>query len=231
MKAQVRLFALYRELAGANTVEVCLPQGGTVADLLKCLGQQIPRLGFDYRSTLVAVNAEYALLEQRIQEGDDIVLIPPVSGGAHIRITTEPLDARAIAQRVRRDTNGAVVTFEGTTRRFTSGQEVLRLEYEAFVPMAEKKMAQIADEIRDRWAIQDVAMEHRVGRVEIGETSLVVAVASPHRRAAFAAAHYAVDRIKQEVPIWKKEFFADGAVWVGSEGEPQSAKRQRQDSI
>lgn len=248
MKAQVRLFALYRERAGTDVVEVSLPDGCTVADLLEQLQHQVPALSPNYRPTLVAVNSEYASPDQHLQEGDEIVLIPPVSGGSgmsapvpgrgakaqlsenHVRITYDPLDARELAQSVRRNTNGAVVTFEGVTRRFSEGKEVVSLEYDAYIPMAERKIAQIVEEIRQRWDdIQDVAVEHRIGHLAIGETSLVVAVAAPHRREAFAAAQYAVDRIKVEVPIWKKEVFTGGSgEWVGSEEEHAKGHRGTQ---
>ena len=134
-----------------------------------------------------------------------------------IQLTGEPLDPEAVTAKVRKDSNGAVVTFLGTTRSSTAGRKVLHLEYEAYQPMADNKLAEIADEIRQRWSIEDVAIAHRLGRLEIGEISLVVAVASPHREAAFAACQYSVDRIKQMVPIWKKEFFEGGEVWVGSQ--------------
>lgn len=133
-----------------------------------------------------------------------------------IEITHEPLDPEAITAGVRRDTNGAVVTFLGSTRSATGDRKVLHLEYEAYRPMADTQLGQIVDEVRERWSIQDMAMAHRLGRLEIGDISLVVAVASPHRKAAFEACHYAVDRIKQIVPIWKKEFFEGGEVWVES---------------
>ena len=134
-----------------------------------------------------------------------------------IEITHEPLDPEAVTAKVRKDSNGAVVTFLGTTRDFTSGRRVLRLEYEAYRPMADKKLDEIAAEIRERWPVENVAIAHRLGPLEIGETSLVVAVAAPHRKEAFAACQYAVDRIKQMVPIWKKEHFEGGEVWVGSQ--------------
>ena len=134
-----------------------------------------------------------------------------------IEITREPLLPDAITARVRRPGNGAVVTFLGTTRSSTGDRNVLRLEYEAYEPMAEKKLAEIAGEIRERFGVADVAISHRLGRLEIEEISLVVAVASPHRKDAFAACQYSVDRIKQLVPIWKKEFFEGGDVWVGSQ--------------
>ena len=133
-----------------------------------------------------------------------------------IEITDRPLDAEAITALVRKETNGAVVTFLGTTRSSTGDRRVLHLEYEAYRPMADKVLAEIVGEIGERWSVEDVAIAHRIGRLEIEETSLVVAVASPHRREAFAACQYAVDRIKQTVPIWKKEFFEGGEVWVES---------------
>ena len=133
-----------------------------------------------------------------------------------IEITNEPLDPEAITARVRRPANGAVVTFLGTTRGNTGDRKVLHLEYEAYVPMAEKKLAEIAQEMRDRFNVDDVAIAHRLGRLEIEEISLVVAVASAHRKDAFAACQYSVDRIKQTVPIWKKEYFEGGEVWIES---------------
>ena len=133
-----------------------------------------------------------------------------------IEITSEPLDPEAITARVRSDDNGAVVTFLGTTRDRTGDRKVLYLEYEAYRPMADKVLTEVVREMRERWAVQDVAIAHRLGRLEVGDVSLVVAVAAPHRKAAFAACQYSVDRIKQTVPIWKKEYFEGGEVWVES---------------
>ena len=140
-----------------------------------------------------------------------------------ITITSEPLCPEAITDSVKRDSNGAVVTFLGSTRDSTADRQVLYLEYEAYRPMADSQLARIADEIRERWGISDVAIAHRLGRLEIGDLSLVVAIASPHRKEAFEASAYAIDRIKQIVPIWKKEFFEGGEVWVGSQ-EDECAK-------
>ena len=136
-----------------------------------------------------------------------------------INITSEPLNPQEVTDLVRRDGNGAVVTFMGTTRDFSEGRDVLYLEYEAYQPMAENMLQQIAEEIKERWAIEDMAIAHRVGKLEIGEISLVVALASPHRKEAFEASLYALDRIKAIVPIWKKEVFQGGEVWVGSHEE------------
>ncbi len=139
-----------------------------------------------------------------------------------ILLTRRPLDPEAISATVHGNANGGVVTFLGTTRNETDGRRVLYLEYEAYEDMADKMLARIAQEISERWGITDVSIAHRFGRLEIGEVSLVVAVASPHRSEAFAACQYVVDRIKQDVPIWKKEVFENGEVWVGTEGHPQA---------
>ncbi len=141
-----------------------------------------------------------------------------------IQITHDALEPDKITAQVRRDTNGAVLTFLGTTRSVTRGRRVLHLEYEAYRPMADNKLAEIADEMRQRWDVQDIAISHRLGRLEIGDISLVVAVASPHRERAFAACQHAVDRIKQIVPIWKKEYFEGGEVWVGSQEDDHLRK-------
>ena len=136
-----------------------------------------------------------------------------------IYIISEPLNPQEVTDLVRKDGNGAVVTFLGTTRDFSEGRNVLYLEYEAYQPMAEDMLRQIAQEVRDRWGIEDMAIAHRVGKLEVGEISLVVALASPHRKDAFEASAYALDRIKAMVPIWKKEVFQGGEVWVGSHEE------------
>ena len=147
-----------------------------------------------------------------------------------IEITNEPLDPDSITARVRKPANGAVVTFLGTTRSRTDDRNVLYLEYEAYEPMAESKLAEIADEIRDRWEVEDVAISHRLGRLEIEDVSLVVAVASPHRKDAFEACQYIVDRLKETVPIWKKEYFEGGEVWIESP-ESLSAHQAAPESV
>jgi molybdopterin synthase catalytic subunit len=136
-----------------------------------------------------------------------------------IFVTQDKLDPEEITKTVQKDTNGAVVTFLGVTRRYNHGKEVQYLEYEAYLPMATTKLDEIAQEIRDRWNITDVAIAHRIGHLDIGEISLVVVIGSPHRENAFEASKYAVDRLKQTVPIWKKEVFSDGEVWVGNQDD------------
>ncbi len=140
-----------------------------------------------------------------------------------ILVTRKPLDTEAITSTVRASANGGIVTFLGTTRDETDGRRVLYLEYEAYQGMAKKMLVRVAQEVRERWGITDLSIAHRLGRLEIGEVSLVVAAASPHRAEAFAACQYVVDRIKQNVPIWKKEVFEDGEVWVGMEGQMRTA--------
>jgi molybdopterin synthase catalytic subunit len=136
-----------------------------------------------------------------------------------IYITSEPLNPQEVTDLVSKDSNGAVITFLGTTRDFSEGRDVLYLEYEAYQPMAENMLHQIAEEVRERWGIEDIAIAHRVGKLEIGEISLVVAMSSPHRKEAFEASQYAMDRIKTIVPIWKKEVFKGGEAWIGGQEE------------
>ena len=165
----------------------------------------------------MAVNREFQDHQYELRDGDEVALIPPVSGGvSSIEITRERLDPEAITSQVRCPSNGAVLTFLGTTRAQTGDRTVHHLEYEAYEPMARDKLAEIAAEIRNRWDVEDVAIAHRLGRLEIEDISLVVAVASPHRKDAFEACQYSVDRIKEVVPIWKKEYFDGGEVWVES---------------
>ena len=157
-----------------------------------------------------------------LSDGDDVALYPPVSGGVDVRVSDAEIDARALAESVRRSYNGAVVTFEGTTRDNTLGRGVEYLEYEADEAMAAKVIGQIIEETMARFEIPAMAVSHRVGRLDVGEVSLVVAAGAPHRLEAFLAGLYVVDRIKHIVPVWKREHFADGAVWVGAACDPET---------
>jgi molybdopterin synthase catalytic subunit len=200
MLVSVRLFAGLRERAGAAHVDVELPDDATVGDLLAAL-ELAPR------SCVAAINREYADAGTRIAPGDEVALVPPVSGGAgavrHVRVTAEPLDLAALARAVRDPRAGAVVVFEGVTR------EVAELEYEAYVEMAEPMLARIAAEEAARHGLCAVAVEHRTGTVPLGEPSVVVAASGAHRGEAFAGARAVIDRVKAEAPIWKVE--VDGA--------------------
>jgi len=218
MKIDVRLFALYRERAGTEHLTLDLHEDATLAGAVEEIRARYPHLAPPKVEIVAAVNAEYAEGDMALKEGDEIALIPPVSGGSPmVVITYDALDPEEITARVRKETNGAVVTFLGTTRLYAEGRKVLHLEYEAFTEMALKKLEEIRVQLQREWDIEDIAIAHRIGRVDIGEISLVVAVASPHRYEAFMACHQAVDRLKVMVPIWKKEYFEGGHHWVACE--------------
>ena len=216
MRLTVRLFAAFRERAGSSEVVVDLPENTTAAGVVEAVVARVPSLAGVASAARPVVNLEFVGPDAPVREGDDVALLPPVSGGGErFFLTDRPLDARAVEELVADPGSGALVTFVGTVRRTNEGREVDYLEYEAYPGMAEKKMAQIAEEIRQRWGLDRVAIAHRLGRCEIGEASIVISVASPHRREAFEACHYAIDRVKEIVPIWKKEVWRDGAVWIG----------------
>ena len=214
MRLTVRLFAMLREAAGADSVELELSEGATGADALEALRAQRGLELLDRLPVRLAVNREYAELERELSPGDELAVIPPVSGGSgevHARISAEPLDAAEISRTVGRPGAGAVVTFQGTTR------DVERLDYEAYAEMARERIEAILRECVDRHALEAAAAEHRIGSVPLGEPSVVVAVSAAHREEAFAGAREAIDRIKAEAPIWKKEVEAGEGRWV--EGE------------
>ena len=226
MKVSVRLFAGLHDLVGRREVELELVDGATVADLREQLASQYPAVVPLMNTLVCAVDEEYVPNEHRLSPGDQVALIPPVSGGSaaeagRFRVTQEPLDPQRLANLVRRDESGALALFYGVVRNNSQGRRVLYLEYDAYPSMAVKKMRQVAEEARSRWDITDMAIDHRIGRLEVGETSLLVAVSAPHRREAFEACHYAVDRIKEIVPVWKKEVWEGGESWV--EGHPVAA--------
>jgi molybdopterin synthase catalytic subunit len=206
MTIRVRLFAMLRERAGRDAIELELGDGSTVADALAALRDGTP-LGdaLERMPVRAAVNREYVSTETPLASGDELALIPPVSGGAaadhdpHVRITDDPVSADAVSRAVRRPGAGAIVTFQGTTR------DVDRLEYEAYAEMAERRIAGILRDCIERHGLEAAAAEHRVGTVPLGESSVVVAVSAAHREEAFAGAREAIDRIKSEAPIWKQE--------------------------
>jgi molybdopterin synthase catalytic subunit len=206
MAVTVRLFAGLRERAGWSSREV---DAATVADVWPALG-----LGEEPPGLLYAVNKEYAARDDALADGDEVALIPPVSGGA-FRLSEQPLSLEAVVQEVASDEAGAVATFVGTTRVHSRGKTVTHLEYEAYEGMAERVMAEIAEELRARYELSGVAIHHRIGRVGIGERSVVIAVSAPHRQDALAACKEAIDTLKERVPLWKKEVYASGEEWIG----------------
>ena len=193
-----------------------VPVGSTAAGVVEAVVRRVPALAAVASAARPVVNQEFVSLDTPIKAGDDVALLPPVSGGAErFFLTEEPLDPRAVEALVEDPGCGAFVTFVGTVRNTNEGRDVDYLEYEAYPGMAERKMAEIGEEIRQRWGLDRVAMAHRLGRCAIGEASIVICVASPHRKEAFEACHYAIDRVKEIVPIWKKEVWRDGSVWIG----------------
>lgn len=222
MRVTIRYFAVLREAAGRSAEERVLSPGTSVGDLLDRLAEDYPIVDRLRAYSRVMVNQEYVPLDHPLSDGDEFVIIPPVSGGAGpFRVVQEPIDPDEVTAAVAAPDAGAIVTFQGTVRDNARGRRVLYLEYDAYPAAAEKTLAQIGDEIRERWGIDRVAITHRIGRVEIGEPSVVIAVASPHRAEAFDACRYAIDRIKEIVPIWKKEAYEGGETWIGSEAAYQ----------
>jgi len=212
MRIKVRLFAAYREAVGRGEMSLEVEGALSPLDLWRRLGEEHPVLLEFGPSLLVAVNGEYAPLDRPLREGDEVAFIPPVSGGS-FRVTDEEIRLQELIDEVRDEEAGAMVTFLGTVRRHSRGREVQHLEYEAYPEMAERKLEEIGQEMQERWGVR-VAIVQRVGHLEVGEASVAIAVAAPHRREAFEAARYAIDRLKEIVPIWKKEFYEGGEEWI-----------------
>jgi MoaE-MoaD fusion protein len=209
VRVTVKLFAALRERAGVGTRELELPAGSRLADVWARLD-----LGDEPEGLLYAVNREYATPDRELAGGDEVALIPPVSGGA-FRLSPEPLRLEAAVDEVRTPEAGAIATFTGTTRARSRGRDVVHLDYEAYEEMAEAEMARIATDLKARYDLCAVAIHHRVGRVGIGETSVVIAVSAPHRAPALAACRDAIDTLKETVPLWKKETYEGGEEWIG----------------
>jgi MoaE-MoaD fusion protein len=222
MKAKVLFFGISHDVTGISEEVVECRDNTTLTELWSRYVRRFSRLS-DLTGTMVAaVNQDVKPWTHRLKDGDEVAFMPPVSGGAPedlCRITRECIPTAELAASMKAPEDGAVVVFEGIVRNNSRGRETLYLEYEGYEPMALRKMQEIRREIEDKWPIDQLAIVHRLGRLEIGEVSVAIVVTSAHRRAAFEACHYAIDRLKQIVPIWKKEFFADGAVWAEGEGQ------------
>ena len=218
----VRYFAMAREAVGRTADEMEFDEGVTAGDVLEAVIRGNPALAAGRRSLMLMVNQVYADPGTVLANGDEVALIPPVSGGAAsylIRVTDQPLDARETEAAVADPSCGAVLTFTGQVRDNARGQAVTELAYEAYAEAAETMMTGIAGEITERWGIERLAIVHRVGVLGPGEASVVISVASPHRPEAFDACRHAIERLKEIVPIWKKEHYRDGSTWIGSEAE------------
>jgi len=223
VRVRVHLFARYREAAGQEQVDLDLPEGDTVEAAWTAIVTRHPQLAQYRPFTLFAVGHDYVEADHTLKAGDELLLFPPVSGGAGepdvFAVVDRPLSPDDIAARVDDPGAGGVVIFSGVVRNQTDGRPVKFLEYEAHAPMAETKMREIGAAIHTRWpGVKRVAMLHRIGRLEIGESSVLIAVSAAHRGEAFEACRYAIDTLKRTVPVWKKEHFEDGEVWVGLQG-------------
>lgn len=219
VNVNVRYFAVIREIVGRSAEVRRVSEGTTAGALFDDLIAQYPRLERLKPVTMLMVNQQYVDAGRLLRDDDEVALIPPVSGGdcRRFRVQSDPLDARELEAMVAHPGAGAIATFIGVVRNSGRGKTVTHLEYEAYAPAAELALAQIGEEIAAKWEIEHMAITHRMGMLQVGEASVVISVASAHRDAAFDACRYAIERIKEIVPIWKKEHYLDGASWIGSE--------------
>lgn len=210
-------FAAARERVGLPRESLELPPGARVADVLRLLASRHPSLAPLLPHLRVAVNQEFSDMDAEVPPGAELALIPPVSGGSGglFRVVDRPLRLEEVVEAVAGEAHGGLVTFSGSVRNQTRGRRVVKLEYEAYPPMAEKKLAEIGAEVVGRFNGTRLAIIHRVGTLRPGELAVVIAAAAPHRKEAFLGCEHAIERLKQDVPIWKKELYEDGAVWVG----------------
>src|SRR5579863_1773367 len=230
MRLRVLYFGMLKDVAEKSSDTLDLPDGSTLGDLLALISERIPGMKRSLTSLAVAVNQEYAGAETRLKTGDEIALLPPVSGGlegprSHALIVRNPIDTLRVLGRMKRGEDGAAVVFEGVVRNQTRGRRTLYLDYEAYEEMALRQMEGLAEQALKEFSVSDVALVHRLGRLEIGETSVLIVVASAHRAAAFDACRWLIDTLKRTVPIWKKEHFVDGAVWADGEPFPEEIPR------
>jgi MoaE-MoaD fusion protein len=221
----VLVFGVLKELIPEPSASLELPEGASVRQMLDHYSKVFAVRETLWRSLAVAVNREYVSAEHMLKEGDEVALLPPVSGGGedqgpHVSIVHERIDAHTTITSLERPEDGALVVFDGMVRNNTRGRQTLYLIYEAYEEMALAQMRALATKAMADFAIRDVAIVHRLGRIEVGESSVLIAVASAHRAAAFDACRWLIDTLKKTVPIWKKEFFEDGAVWADGEAFP-----------
>jgi MoaE-MoaD fusion protein len=242
MKIAVLFFGVLKEVVGRPVETIDLPEGVRVRELLFHYARQVPRFEAMMSSLAISVNQEYSDMDRLLREGDEVGLLPPVSGGSaksgtnsgayedrgefpgEIRIVRERIDAASVVSRLKHPTDGAVAIFDGMVRNNSRGRSTLYLDYEAYEPMALKQMESLAVEARSRFGVRATSIIHRLGRLEVGETSVLIVVASAHRAAAFDACRWIIDTLKKTVPIWKKEYFEDGAVWADGEAFPEEIR-------
>jgi molybdopterin synthase catalytic subunit/molybdopterin converting factor small subunit len=236
MQIRVLFFGILKDLAGRASDSLTLPEDATLGDVLQHYEQAIPRELI--ASLAISVNQEYAAPDARLRQGDEVALLPPVSGGSteqptsttggrtrHAAIVSGVIDTSSLLKAIKQPEDGATVVFEGVVRNHTRSRRTVYLDYEAYEEMAIKQMEELAERALADFKVRDVAIVHRLGRLEIGETSVLIVVASAHRAAAFDACRWLIDTLKRTVPIWKKEYFEDGAVWADGEPFPDDIPR------
>ena len=234
MRVRVLFFGMLKDRMGKSSDLLELPDGASIRDLLAHYATEVPRLKESLPALAVAVNQVYASPEAKLKAGDEVALLPPVSGGSanetvqparYASIVRNPIDAQQVLNSIKRGEDGAALVFEGVVRNQSRGRKTRYLEYEAYEEMALQQMASLAAQALTQFQIRDVAIVHRLGHLEIGETSVLIAVASAHRAAGFDACRWLIDSLKRTVPIWKKEYFEDGAVWGDGEPFPTEIRR------
>ena len=225
MRVRVLFFGQLKDLVGRSSDEIDLPPGASVATVFQHYSSQMPRLADMAGSVAIARNERFAQPAEAVEDGDEVAIMPPVSGGSgwvesvsrdgvFAAITREPIDSAALAARTQGDGDGAVIVFEGVVRNNTGGRRTLFLDYECFVPLAVRQLEQIGRGLLERHSIHGVSLVHRIGRLGVREASVSIVVASAHRAPAYKASLEAINAVKRRVPVWKKEHFADGEVWV-----------------
>jgi molybdopterin synthase catalytic subunit len=230
MKVRVLFFGVLKDLTGCSSEDLTVPDQATAADVVEHYQERITRLRGIAHAIAISINQEYSAIDAPLHAGDEIALLPPVSGGSdpvprspelQVRLTREPIDMAFILERLKRPEDGAAVVFEGIVRNHSRGRKTLFLHYEAYEEMALKQLVTLVQEARAKFEIDDAAIIHRLGHLEIGETSVLIVVVSAHRAAAFEACRWLIDTLKKTVPIWKKEHFVDGAIWADGEPFPE----------
>jgi MoaE-MoaD fusion protein len=228
LQVRILFFGMLRDFAGRGADSLNLSDSARLADVLTHYEERIPRFRDISSSIAMSINRDYAGPESKLKDGDEIGFLPPVSGGAgnplgpNVAIVREKIDSQVICDRLKNAEDGALVVFEGIVRNNSRGRRTLFLDYEAYEEMALRQLGTLAEQALARFQVRDVAIVHRVGRLQIGETSVLIVVASAHRGAAFEACRWLIDTLKRTVPIWKKEYFEDGSVWA--DGEPFPAE-------
>ena len=232
MRVRVLLFGVLKDIFQRSEELLDLSAGATVSDLLDHYRRLVPERSNFFQSLALAVNQQYASPKHALQDGDEVALLPPVSGGAEAaskresqcQIIRRRIPTEEILNRMKQGEDGAVVVFEGIVRNHTRNRQTLYLDYEAYEPMALAQMNGLAEKVLANYKVREINMVHRLGRLEIGETSVLIVIASAHRAAAFDACRFAIDTLKKTVPIWKKEHFTDGVVWADGEPFPEELR-------